>query len=428
VAADLEGIVQQLAERGADDALVTLIESAIEYVRGAGVAHELETLLQALSGRDNGSKFTLQISNSTTGAVGAGDGAHAVGTVRIEDLGAEEQRRMEEHRAQEKAAREAAARVAEVENARLEAERRARLNAMAAQQEHERRLAALARERGVGRALVASLARRASLAFRGPSPSISDQMEGESDSGRPRAAAYRPTWILPLRQSSIYVYVFLPKAREQVRSEAHAALDAGANLARESHAIPLRNAVVVGELLTVRVQLAGFEIGEPAPEPWQPPYVRFVVRIRAPADVAPGIHRPLVAIHGGRSAEQLLATFDFDLDVRAANPQTVLRRAVLSGGGAALALAVGTAIQQHTISPIVGLPLSAALVAGGASAWMMTGPQMVSAGVRDQYVVNITGTTVGALAIGEHAHAEGAAGPPTAPAGSRDPGSKDDGS
>lgn len=55
----------------------------------------------------------------------------------------EERRRQEEQRAREEAARLAAIQVAEVERARLEAEQKARLEAMAAQQAHERSLAAL---------------------------------------------------------------------------------------------------------------------------------------------------------------------------------------------------------------------------------------------------------------------------------------------
>jgi colicin import membrane protein len=53
----------------------------------------------------------------------------------------EERRRFEEQRAREEAARLEAIRTAEVEKARVEAEQKARLEAMAAQQQHERSLA-----------------------------------------------------------------------------------------------------------------------------------------------------------------------------------------------------------------------------------------------------------------------------------------------
>lgn len=59
--------------------------------------------------------------------------------IRAED----ERRRMEEQRSREEAARLEAIRVAEVEKARVEAEQRARLEAMAAQQQHEQKLAQL---------------------------------------------------------------------------------------------------------------------------------------------------------------------------------------------------------------------------------------------------------------------------------------------
>jgi colicin import membrane protein len=55
----------------------------------------------------------------------------------------EERRRTEELRAREEAARHEAIRVAEIEKARVEAEQRARMEALAAQQQHERSLAAL---------------------------------------------------------------------------------------------------------------------------------------------------------------------------------------------------------------------------------------------------------------------------------------------
>ncbi|MFO0758245.1 MAG: hypothetical protein U0359_17250 [Byssovorax sp.] len=55
----------------------------------------------------------------------------------------EERRRAEEQRAREEAARHEAIRIAEVERARVEAEQKARMEALAAQQQHERSLAAL---------------------------------------------------------------------------------------------------------------------------------------------------------------------------------------------------------------------------------------------------------------------------------------------
>lgn len=55
----------------------------------------------------------------------------------------EERRRMEEQRSREETARLEAIRIAEVEKARVEAEQRARLEAMAQQQQHERSLAAI---------------------------------------------------------------------------------------------------------------------------------------------------------------------------------------------------------------------------------------------------------------------------------------------
>ena len=55
----------------------------------------------------------------------------------------EERRRLDESRAREEAARYEAIRIAEVEKARVEAEQRARMEALAAQQQHERSLAAL---------------------------------------------------------------------------------------------------------------------------------------------------------------------------------------------------------------------------------------------------------------------------------------------
>src|SRR5262245_17764961 len=55
----------------------------------------------------------------------------------------EERRRTDEQRSREETARVEAIRVGEIEKARVEAEQRARLEAMAAQQQHERSLAAI---------------------------------------------------------------------------------------------------------------------------------------------------------------------------------------------------------------------------------------------------------------------------------------------
>jgi colicin import membrane protein len=55
----------------------------------------------------------------------------------------EERRRVDEQRTREEAARLDAIRTAEIEKARIEAEQRARMEAMAAQQQHERSLAVI---------------------------------------------------------------------------------------------------------------------------------------------------------------------------------------------------------------------------------------------------------------------------------------------
>jgi colicin import membrane protein len=60
----------------------------------------------------------------------------------------EERRRFEEQRSREEHAKLEAIRVGEVEKARVEAEQRARLEAMAAQQQHERSLAAISQDEG----------------------------------------------------------------------------------------------------------------------------------------------------------------------------------------------------------------------------------------------------------------------------------------
>ncbi len=60
----------------------------------------------------------------------------------------EERRRLEEQRAREEAARLEAIRTAEIEKARVEAEQRARMEAMAAQQQHERSLAVIQQDQG----------------------------------------------------------------------------------------------------------------------------------------------------------------------------------------------------------------------------------------------------------------------------------------
>ena len=251
--------------------------------------------------------------------------------------------------------------------------------------------------------------------------SVSARLVHEAESGRPWVTVYRPSWILPLRQSSIHIYVLLPQAKKRVLREARAALDAADNPAREAHAIPLRRSVKEGELLVVRVKVPGFEVGNVEAEPWHPPYVRFIVSIRALADVALGCHRPHVTLLSGRGSGELLATLDFDLEVRANNPRALLRRGALGGGVVALAGALVTATERHALSPMVGLSLSAALLAGGASGWMMTRPQMTSPAI---HVLNINGSTIGALAVGDHSRARAYS---TDPAGARESGPNVDG-
>ena len=81
--------------------------------------------------------------------------------------------------------------------------------------------------------------------------------------------------------------------------------------------------MAVGELLVACVKVPGFEVSNLEPEPWHLPYVRFIVSIRALADVALGSHRPQVTIRSGRGSGELLATLDFDMEVRATNPRGV---------------------------------------------------------------------------------------------------------
>ncbi|MEO7592726.1 MAG: hypothetical protein ABI134_16045, partial [Byssovorax sp.] len=170
---------------------------------------------------------------------------------------------------------------------------------------------------------IASLA--TSTLTAGRARSVSDRLKREPESPRPWVTVYRPSWILPLRQSSIYIYVLLPTAKTRVLGEAHDALGTADNPARESHAIL-------------------------------------------------------------------------------------------------------TATERYALVPIVGLSLSAAVLASGASGWMMMRPQMSSPMVRDptrtSYAINITNSTVGAVAFGEHSRAEVTS---TAPVGTRASGSKNDG-
>jgi hypothetical protein len=130
----------------------------------------------------------------------------------------------------------------------------------------------------------------------------------------PWATAYRPSWVLPRRQSSIYVYILLPEVKDEVDKEAHASLDAHRNCAKEAKAITLSRVLDTGEVLTAEVKLPGFDVGEPVSQQWRAPQVRFVIPILAHPGTALGIHRPLVTISD--SDEQVLATFDFDLELR----------------------------------------------------------------------------------------------------------------
>ncbi len=200
----------------------------------------------------------------------------------------------------------------------------------------------------------------------------------------PWARAYAPSWILPRRRSAIHVYVFLPPAAAEVEREAHAALDASGNAARGSHAVRLRRALAVGEPIVVRADLPGFTFGEPEPEPWLPPWVRVVVSVDVPAGVEVGDHRPLVKIRSGGTGGDLLATFDLDLRVLARDPRKAQLRAALGASCLTLSLAAFTAMAQHAIPMVLGLPAGTALLAGGAGALALMRPRMETSPVRDR--------------------------------------------
>jgi nucleoside phosphorylase len=306
-------------------------------------------------------------------------------TLEAERIRSEEAERAATAAAREEAARLEAIRVAKVDMARIEAEQHARLEPMTARAADLSTLHTPRRDRswliGVARSARATFtAKKVSGLLEVPeamSPSL-------RSSTPPWVRAYRPSWILPRRQSSVHIYVFMPEARERVRKEAHAALDAAGNPARESHAIPLHRSPDELEPLVVHVELPGFEVGRTEPMLWRPPYVRFVVPVVAHADVALGVHRPLVTLRSGRASGELLSTFDFDLPVRASSPRASMVRGALSGGGLALALAAVMATEQHALPPAVGWPFGAACLAGGASAFVMMQPLMAPAHVRDQ--------------------------------------------
>ena len=167
---------------------------------------------------------------------------------------------------------------------------------------------------------------------------------------RPWTAAYRPSWVMPSRQSSIYVYVFLPDAREQVAKEAHSALDAPQNPAKESTAIALSRTLEDGEMLAVEVKLPGFSVGEPEPQPWHGPSLRFVVPILGHPGTAIGIHRPLVTLRGGN--KELLATFDFDLELRHSPKPSLVQStttAVAAAVAAVAAVIIAAELHDRTV-------------------------------------------------------------------------------
>lgn len=202
----------------------------------------------------------------------------------------------------------------------------------------------------------------------------------------PVAVAYRPSWVAPRRQSAIHVYVVLPEEEKQLHEEARRALDAPGNPARKAHGIPLTRALAKGEVLEVVVELAGFEVGAVAPIGWTPPYVRFLVPIRAHGDVALGGHRPVVTVRRAGGSGEQLARFDFHLEVRESRWGSGWKIAMLVGCGAMASAAV-TATVQHALPPVVGWPAGAACLVGGAGTWALQRSAMVPAEARDRSAI-----------------------------------------
>lgn len=206
----------------------------------------------------------------------------------------------------------------------------------------------------------------------------------------PWTTAYRPSWVLPRRQSSIYIYVFVPETSVLVRKEAHAGLDEVGNPARETQAIPLSRALQAGEPLVASIHLPDFDVGEVEPVHWHPPYVRFVVSIRAHVGIEPGVHRPLVTVRTAAGSKEILATFDFAVEVRASSPRISMLRGVLTGSGMAMAIASLVATEQAYIRPALGISVGVACVAGGAGAFAMLRPVIGRAEIRDRSRVFIS--------------------------------------
>jgi len=203
----------------------------------------------------------------------------------------------------------------------------------------------------------------------------------------PCATAYRPSWVLPRRQSSIHVYVVVPEAQAHADREAHAALDAASNPAQKAHPIPLWRTPEAGEPLAVSVDLTDFDVGRVEPIAWRPPYVRFIVPICAHAGIALGVHRPRVTVRSAGTSREALATFDFDLEVRAQTPRASRLRTVLVGGCATAALAAWAATVQHSLPPAIGWPAGAVCLAGGVRGAWPAPNTMVPAETRDRTTV-----------------------------------------
>ncbi len=201
----------------------------------------------------------------------------------------------------------------------------------------------------------------------------------------PRVTAYRPAWIIPKRQTSIYVYVALPAAQETVRAEAHRALGQPGNRAREAPPIPLRRALNHGERISIRMSLDGFQITQPEPQAWEAPSIRFLIPILAPAGVAIGIHRPILSVYRLlQHGEEALASLDFDLTVRTSSPRRDMLRAGLFASGFSSAIAIVAATHQHMMPPELGWPTSAVCAVGGIGAGIALKPVLLATEVRDQ--------------------------------------------
>ncbi len=180
---------------------------------------------------------------------------------------------------------------------------------------------------------------------------------------------FRPAWLRRGAQTALHVYLFDPRAGGEVRRSGRRSVAAPGNPARETPAVRVNRRVTAGELVSVDVAPDGLAVDPVDPLDWEPPWIRFLVPVRAPARMEPGTRRPVVTLStGAGTGRRMLAQVECTVDVVDAAPARDLVRIGLLVGAAGAGFALATLTATDRLEAGVGYTSTAGVVAGSVAA------------------------------------------------------------